>query len=216
MQDLIIGTIPLLIAFLVSLRFYGDLKSDGLQIFPYFLFTILILQTGGYFYSDIFKKSNHFIFNIYTLVENVFYLYVFHQLIQKRVFKIALYAGALIFFFYYFYDVLYLKQFLIYSPLVSNIGKIVILFCCIFYFFELLIAEEILDFFVIPMFWICTGVMIMVVGDFLYICFFQYILENNIDPDGEVYGVITTLISVIGYTFFTIGFSCKKLWTKTR
>jgi len=216
MQDLIIGTIPLLIAFLASLKYYGNLKSYRLQIFPYYLFTTLIFQTGGYFYSAFFKESNHFIFNIYILIENSFYLYIFYKVIQRDTFKKVIRIAALIFCVYYLYEVVYLNHFLVYSAQTSNMGKLVTLFCCILYFAEILMAEQQLNFFMLPMFWICTGVMIAVIGNFLYLCFFHYILQNNLDPDGKVYGVITTLISVIEYSFFTLGFSCKKIWTRTK
>lgn len=213
MQDLIIGTILLLIAFLASLKNYENLKSAGLQIFPYYLLTSLVIQTGGYYYSAYFKESNHFIFNIYILIENSFFIYIFYLALERDTFKQAIIIAATVFYAYYLYEVIYLDHFSIYSAETSNMGNLVTLFCCILYFSEILIAEQQLNFFMLPMFWICTGIMIAAVGNFLYLCFFQYILQNNLDPDGKVYGVITTLISVIEYSFFTIGFYCKKIWT---
>jgi hypothetical protein len=216
MQELIIGTVALLIAFLASLFNYKDLKSDGLQIFSFYLLATFVFQTGGYLYSDILKKSNHFIFNLLFLVENGSYLYIFHKILRKPVFKKAVIVAAVLFALYYCYEVLYINHFFTYSSNTGNLGNLIILLCCILFFVELMMADEILNFFVMPMFWICTGIMISVVGNFLYLSFFDYILKYNLDPDGKVYAVITTLICVIQYSFFTLGFTCKRIWTKPR
>lgn len=216
MQELLIGTIALLIAFLASLLNYGDLKLAGLQIFSFYLLATFFFQTGGYLYSDIFKKSNHFIFNTWILAENGFYLFLFFNLLKKPHFKKAVLVLALLFSIYYCYDVIFINHYFIYSPNTSNLGSLMVLLCCIFFFVELMVADEVLNFFVIPMFWICTGIMISVVGNFLYLSFFDYILKYNLDPDGKVYGVITTLICVIQYSFFTLGFTCKRIWTRPR
>jgi hypothetical protein len=77
-------------------------------------------------------------------------------------------------------------------------------------------ADELIDFFLIPMFWITTGLMISIVGNFLYLAFFDYILSNKLDPDGKIYGIIATSLDITEYTFFIVGFVCHLIWKKSK
>lgn len=210
MREVIIGSIPLLVAFIVSLKRYKKLEPRWLRLFAWFLLGTFLIQTTGYYYSHIFKKSNHFIFNLYNLFDYGFYIFIFYQALQKPVLKRITSFIGIFFLLFYVYEIFILKQLFTYSSFTGNTGEFLTLCCCFLYLAELLMADRIIDFFVIPMFWITTGIMIAVIGDFLYLCFFDYIIKNNLDPDGSVYGVITMLLSIIEYMFFTIGFICKK------
>ncbi|WDF77776.1 hypothetical protein PQ469_28220 [Mucilaginibacter sp. KACC 22773] len=216
MDEIIIGSIPLLIAFGVSLIRYKKLEPRWLRLFTYFLLATFLIQTVGYLYSALLKKSNHFIFNCYTLFEFEFLFVVFFKALGRKIFKNIVIFIALTFTLVYIYEVFIQGHFFIYSPFASNAGKFLTLLCCMLYLTELLMADEYVSFFRTPMFWIATGIMIAAVGDFLYLCFFDYIITNKLDPEGRVYGIITTSLSVIEYGFFTIGFLCKKTWIKNK
>lgn len=210
MQELIIGSVPLLIALIISFERYKKLEPRWLRLFAWFLLGTFIIQTSGYYYSHIFKKSNHFIFNFYTFYDYGFYIFIFYKTLKRKALKKVILFIGLFFILLYIYQIFILNQFFIYSSFTSNAGEFLTLCCCFLYLAELLMADEMIDFFTIPMFWITTGIMIAAIGDFLYLCFFDYILKNNLDPDGSVYGVITVLLSIIQYIFFTVGFVCKK------
>ncbi len=123
---------------------------------------------------------------------------------------------TLFFVSFYFIELFIINSFFIYNSLTGNVGEFVTLCCCFFYFAELLMAEESVNFFKIPMFWITTGIMIAAIGDFMYMAFFDYILANKLDPDGKVYGILTTILSIIECSFFAIAFLCKPVWIKAR
>jgi len=214
MQDLIIATIPLLIALTISCFRYHLLEPHRLRLFTWFLMATFIVQTSGYFYSLAFKKSNHFIFNLYTLIEYTFYPYIFSKTVKapftKKLIKVALLGFVL----FYIYQIFLRGQFFIYNSLTSNIGEFLTLICCLCYFADLLMDDELIVFFNTPMFWITTGIMFAAVGDFLYMSFFDYIVNNNLDPKGHIYSIMETALSIIEYGFFCIGFTCKKTWIK--
>src|SRR5438046_733163 len=123
MQDLIIATIPLLISLTISCFRYHQLEPRWLRLFTWFLMVTFIMQTSGYFYSLAFKKSNHFIFNLYTLIEYSFYPYIFSKTVKaastKKLIKIALLGFVM----FYIYQIFLQGQFFIYSSLTSNIGE---------------------------------------------------------------------------------------------
>lgn len=210
MLDLIIGCIPLLIALIVSLIIYNRPEQQWFRLFPLFLLSTFIFQTGGYLYSLITRQSNHFIFNCYLLVEYLFYLTLFYNCVNRKLFKKIIGLLGLSFLLLYFYHIVILNQFFFYDTISKNYGQLLTLICCCLYLAELLMTDELLNYFKIPMFWITTGIMVASVGHFMYISFFNYILSHHLDPDGYLFGVISTTLSVIEYGFFTIGFLCKK------
>jgi hypothetical protein len=214
MQDLIIASIPLLIALTISCFRYHQLEPRWLRLFTWFLMLTFIIQTSGYFYSLAFKKSNHFIFNLYTLIEYGFYPYIFSRTVKKVFTKKLIQVALLGFVLFFVYEIFLQRQFFIYNSLTSNIGEFLTLSCCLLYFADLLMDDELIDFFTIPMFWVTTGIMFAAVGDFLYMSFFDYILKYQLDPKGNVYSAMATALSIIEYVFFCIGFSCKKIWIK--
>ena len=222
MQDLIIGCIPLLIAFLVSLIYYKKLEPTWLRLFTWFLLASFLIQIIEYVYSFIHrgegieKQSNLFIFNYYVFIECEFYILIFYKALYRKTFKkILLYIG-LFFVIFFIYETFFVKHYLNYSTLTVITANFIIITCCIIYLAELLMAEEFIVFFSMPMFWITTGIMIFSVGIFLYLAFFHYIFKNKLDPDGVIYGIIATSLSILQYSFFTIGFSCKTLWKKIK
>ncbi len=216
MQDLLIGSITLIVALAVSLSMYKKLEPSWFRLFPWFLLASLIIQTIAYYYSRLSGKSNHFIFNIYILIEYGFYMLICYLAINKILFKRLIMAIAIIFILFYCSAVILFGDFYIYNTSIRNLGALLSFFCCILFLAEILMSDEIRDFFVIPMFWIVTGIMITNLGTFLYFSFFNYILKNNLDPDGTVYIIMTDSLSIIEFGFFSIGFLCKRIWKKTR
>lgn len=214
MQDIIIGSITLVIALVVSLILYKKLEPSWFRLFPWFLLISLIFQIIAYYYWVWTLKSNHFIYNIYIFIEYGFYILICYLAVKKAYFKklIALIALS----FTLFYLILIGRDFFHYNSLVRNVSALLSFVCCIIFLIEILISDETINFFRIPMFWIVTGIMITNLGTFLYFSFFDYILKNNLDPDGTVYIIITNSLSIAEFGFFTIGFLCKKIWKKIR
>lgn len=206
MQEIVIGSIPLLASFIISAIRYSKLKPSILRFFPWFLGFTFCIQIAGYYYSYLFKKSNHFIFNIFTLVAYTFYFQlIFHNLWRPRL-KQATLAMGLIFICVYVYEIFLAGSFFVYNSIAVDTGDFLVLAGCLMYLSELLMAEQTINCFKVPMFWIFTGIMFANIGNFLYLSFFNYILKNDLDPEGAIYGVISTVTSVVEYSFFIIGF----------
>ena len=216
MKDLIIGSIPLLTAFITGIIFWNQLTPTWLKLVPWFLFLVFTIQIIGYLYSDIFKKSNHFIFNCYIFIESNFYFFIFYNAINKQKLKKIIQFIILFYILLYIYKIFVLNHFFIYSSLMANVGDFFVLCCGFIYLTELLLTDMWVNYFTIPMFWITVGVLISAVGNFLYLAFLNYIIQSKLDPEGKIYGVIMTTISVVEYSLFTVAFLPKKIWTKTK
>ncbi len=216
MQDLIIGSVPLLIAIVASLLLYKQVPRGWLRLLPVFLLFTFVVQLGGYYYSKTFKKSNHFIFNGYTVVAFLFYFFLFYDTQELKQYRKWLLPVLLIFIVTFLLKSFVWGSFFIYNSLVNNVGELLIFCCCLTYFYELLRAERWSHYFSIPMFWITTGIVFASVSDFVYLSVFNYIMDNKLDPNGVIYGVITTTSSIIEYGLFTVAFLCKRIWTKAK
>lgn len=231
MRNTIIGSIPLLIAFLISIVRYKKLELLKLRLFPSFLMLTFLFQVAGAWYSATFKHwekvrdkgsvklelvpdSNHFIFNSYILIETLFYFYIFYQVLTRTALKKAVSIMAVFFVVFYIIEVFILTSFFVYNIPALTTSLFLTLMCCFLYFSELLMADKIINFFATPMFWIATGVMIVNVGPFLYMCFFNYIIKNELDDHGRVYSFIAVSTSITEYIFFIIGFLCHDIWKK--
>jgi hypothetical protein len=206
MQEIVIGSIPLLAAFIISAIRYKRLKPSILRLFAWFLSFTFCIQIAGYYYSLLFKKSNHWIFNIYTLAAYGFYFCLVFRILRRPVLRLASFAMALLFLAVYAYEMCWAGSFIVYNSFAVNMGDFLVLGGCLLYLSELLMADQTINCFRMPLFWICTGIMFANIGSFLYLSFFNYILTNNLDPEGVIYGVISTVCSVIEYSFFIIAF----------
>lgn len=214
MQDIALGAITMVIALIISLVFYKKLEPPWFRIFPWFLFINLAIQLIAYWYWRITGKSNHFIYNIYILYEYGFYILICYLAARKAIFKriIAIIAAL----FLLCYVIWIPRDFFHYNSSIRNLSVLLSFICCILFLIEVLASDEVINFFSLPMFWIATGIMIANLGTFLYFSFFNYILRNNLDPDGTVYIIMTNSLAEIEFGFFAIGFLCKKIWKKTR
>lgn len=214
MQDLIIGSIPLFVAIIASAVFYKWLEPRWLKLFPFFLSLTFAIQLAGYFYSKFFRKSNHFIFNSLSLIEFLFYLFLFYSTPELKKYSRSIGITLLLFLLVFVYTSFISGSFFVYNTVVIIVGDLLIFGCCLLYFFRLLDSEEHRNYFVIPMFWIATAILFGNAGSFTYLSLFNFIVKNKLDPNGVIYGVIMTASSTLEYTLFTVAFSCNDVWKK--
>jgi hypothetical protein len=216
MLEIIIASTPLLIAVFIALSRYQKLEPRWLQLFPWFLLLTLIIQITGYYYSAIYRKSNHFIFNLYIPIEYGFYFIIYYKTLNRALVKKWVLFMSICFIMICFYEMIPNMQFFVYSVIASNTGKLLTFCCCLLLLSELLMADELINFFRIPMFWITIGIMVTIIPEFLYLCFYRYISKHLLDPGGIVYGYITTITSILEYAFFAAGFLTNNTWKKLR
>jgi hypothetical protein len=215
LEGLIIGCLPAAAGLIIAACRYQKLEPRWFRLFPWFLLITILFEFGGYAYSFVLKAgSNHFIYNTNTFIEYNFYLLVFYLAVSGHRQKKLLLLLIGCFLLSYVIFVFITGSFLVYNSQAINTGELLTLIACVIYLAELLMAEQQVNFFSIPMFWITTGILIAVVGDFLYIALFDYILSNKLDPNGDIYGVISITLSDIEYSMVSIGLLSTFLWKK--
>jgi hypothetical protein len=214
MTAFIIGLIPALLSLFISIIFYKRLKPRWLRLFTWFLLFSMLISIAGYLYSFYVKKGNHFIFNIYLLVQFLFYFGIFYKTFQTKKLKTITLFVSISFLIYLLISFIFLNGFHTFNSLGFTIGSVLTILFCLLYFGALFNADGFINYFKIPMFWIATGILFFFVGNFLYLSFLNYILENNLDRGGNIYEYIIITLNLLLYCFFSIGFLSNQTWKK--
>jgi hypothetical protein len=213
---IIISFIPTLISLLAVIIFYKKLQPKWLRLFFYLLVFTLAVDVGAVLYSYYFKKSNHFIINIYLPVSFSFYFLIFSKTFETKKFKTIIYTAFIVYLLFFLYDIIFIEGLYYFNTYSYCLGSILIVMCCLLYFMRLFTSDRLMNYFTIPMFWISTGLLFFFVGSLVLMSLMRYIIENHIDPDGRIYEFIMVTLNVLLYGAFTISFLCNQVWKKTR
>src|SRR5664279_4339666 len=155
MESLITGCVFILICLVISILFYRELEPKWLRLFTWFLLFTILTQVTGFLYSYYSKRSNHFIFNIYILVQFIFYFGIFYKTFQSKNLKLTTLIISLAFVIYYWFNI----NFYVFNSAGYSLGSILTIFCCLLYFVSLFTSEAVVNYFRISMFWIATGLL---------------------------------------------------------
>ncbi|MDQ2718565.1 MAG: hypothetical protein M3Z26_02205 [Bacteroidota bacterium] len=214
MIDLIIDLIPILISLFISIILYKRLNPPWLRAFTWFLIFCIIISSTGYAYSFYLKKNNHFIFNIYLLVQYLFYFGIFYKTFQAKKLKKLTILVSCGFTIYLLFDFFFADGFYTFNSSAYTLGSVLTILFCLIYFGTLFKSDGFINYFRIPMFWIATGILFFFVGNFIYLSFINYILINNLDKEGNIYRFIMGTLNLLLYCLFSIGFLSNQTWKK--
>ncbi|MEJ5996527.1 hypothetical protein WG904_19015 [Pedobacter sp. Du54] len=221
MLQIVIGSLTMITAFIVSVRYYRELDPKWLQLFVWFTIVQILFQFGGYYYVILTGiRDNIFLYNINIFIEYGFYLFLFFKAVKgvwaKRITLVMLVGFTLLYLFEVFIKHPFVIQGSTYNSLMCNIGEFLTIIGCFIFLVELMLTDEYVHIVQIPMFWVTTGIMIQIVGIFMLMSFSDYITLHQLDPDGWLYGTITTVCCVIQYGLITIGLLARKIWAESK
>lgn len=191
--------ISLMLALIAAIRYWPLYKDSTQRLFLYFLIYVVLNETVGLVFR-ILESPSAFIYNIYMIISFSFYLYWFGLILKKK--KMAhlfllLFLITVLFSLNYesFWESLLLLPF--------TVGTVFVLFCVASYFLDLLEKTYTINLQRSQKFWIITGLLIFNIG-FLPLVFFQ----SELNTFGIAYSLIITLLNVILYVSYIIGFLC--------
>ncbi|MBS1737192.1 MAG: hypothetical protein JSS98_11400 [Bacteroidetes bacterium] len=208
----LIGKLFLCIAIASGFFFYKSLPGKWLKILVWFLLFTFLMQEAGYWYSIYFKKSNHFIYNIYLLTQFVMYLLLFYHSIQQKTIKSFILWMLAFFVGYYTYQLFSASGIFVFLANANLVGSIATIACCLLYLVTLFQSEKIINYFQLPMFWITTGLLFYFTGNFLYLGLIDYISKNHLDTDGHIYLYMIVILNCLLYGLISIGFLSHRIW----
>ena len=201
----LIANITLFINIVVAFYFYKILWPQWLRLFAALVFTLLAKAIGS-FYSNYTGKSNHFIFNIFFGMEYLFYFFLFYKEFKNQKMKYLIGVFVMVFIVFYAVNVFFEKGLFIFNTPTYIFGGVLTIIICLLYFVSLFLANETINYFRIPMFWIAVGLLFYYVGNSVYMSLLDYIVMNNIDKGGRLYAIMTVILNILLYALFTFEF----------
>lgn len=188
-----------LAALIAAIRYWPLYKNSTQRLFLFFLIYVVINESVA-LVLRILEMSSVFIYNIYMIISFSFYLYWFGLVLRNKKMAnlfLSLFIITVLFSFIFesFWESL--------SSLPFTVGTVLVLLCVGSYFLEIIGKTKTIILQRSQKFWIITGLLIFNVG-FLPLVF----LQKELDTLGMAYSIVMTLLNVLLYGCYIIGFLC--------
>lgn len=177
-------------------------RSTQDRNFVYFFWVVLIMDVSGFLIDS--KIPNQFIYNLLLFFYFVFLFSWYYKILEN---KLSLKLFTVLYFFVVIISII--KQNFFEELLSIHFvgGSLIIVFCALLYFKQLLNSNAILSIKHSLSFWITIGNIIFFVG-MLPI----FLLQKYMDLSYLAYGIVITVVNFITYSCYILGF----IWTKNK
>ncbi len=197
------------LVFLVSTLHVQKLKSWRLGSLPYFLFFVFAGELVGFFLAKCFHTNLAF-HNVFGTIQMLYYLYLIRaNIVSPKVKKVIIWSAAL-YAFTFIINSIFIQQ--INRELGSytfTMGCVLISVWVVYFFYELILSKEVVNYGHHPFFWIGLGLFVFYVCNIPYMSVYNY-LAYNYRLIFTAYFIIIEVLGYIMYTFFIIGILCSR------
>ncbi len=198
------------ISFLASLLVYIRPKTSYfyLKLFPPFLLITLVVETlGSYLWSV--GKNNVSLYNLFSVFEFLFYLFVISLVISNTFMKKIIRSTAILYVIVALTNIFFIQKIKTFHTITYSLGCLLIVVFCIYYFLELFRQSKSIKLKNNSAFWICSALL------FFYCCGFPlYGLINYWSGISKLlvrnFDGIVTILNIFLYSLFTVAFLCIK------
>lgn len=193
-------------SFLVSLTvFFNKATPRYIKLFSPLLLITCIVETIGCLYNVTYKKGVACMFNYYMLLEFVFFFFVLYHIIQHpRLKMIIAGAGAVHFVVRLISIIPNPYRFHTYT---YSIGAMLLVFFCVYYFYEFFKAESVRNLRREPAFWICLSILVF------FSCtlpiWTTWVLHLT-ETEKVLFTTILSITNYVMYTLFIVAFWCQR------
>ena len=151
--------------------------------------------------------TNAIVYNIYTIIEFSFYLFILKEIISSKVNKKRILYIIAGFVLIALINILFGQKWNDWNSITYAVGSLVTVTIIIYYFFELFRRPKATDLKKDPAFWICTGVL------FFFCCSFPLFGLSNLLVNAPRVIIrnleaIIIILNCLLYSLFTIAFFC--------
>ncbi|PIR12587.1 MAG: hypothetical protein COV50_08245 [Flavobacteriales bacterium CG11_big_fil_rev_8_21_14_0_20_35_7] len=161
----------------------------------------------GFLVSYFFKQNNVIIFNIYTLVQYEFFLWLFYKHFKTVQYKILTKSIGLFTGFSFIINSIFFQDiFTTFQSYSLLLGGFFLIITIILFFTELLNSDVILMVKNLLIFWVAVGILLFQLGLIPVFIATKYINYSN----GNTYGYILLILNFITSLCYSLGF----IWTK--
>lgn len=205
------------LAAITGVILYKSYKHTNVKYFIWFLIYLSICDfIGGYKYyvkdgflsflqGTVFERNYWWTTSFWKIGAIVFFAFYYYKVLAKEKYKLILkYSGYLFLVFSIVYIGFHWRAFFVsFFPVISIIGSVVIFFCVIFYFIELLQTEEILSFYKDINFYVTAAIFIWWLIITPIVFYDNYMSLGNDNKYMELRQVLYILSNLLMYLTFT-------------
>ena len=199
-----------LLSLIICLFFFRRLRHSILFYFVPYLFLIVLFEFGmlkGWFTNH---TSNLWLINIITTIEFIFFSLILIAITKKRQIKRVASAALGTVVFLTIFNVLFIQGVHKLHTYTFLLGSALLIFNACYILYELLdfntnggsILYE-------WSFWIVTGVLFFYLGEFVFFCFFEYMIRSKDIRYSSLFNNISTFSNAILYTCIIIAVVCR-------
>lgn len=178
--------------------------SGGMLAF--LIFTIVVEIIGCEMRAR--SMRNHWLYNIFIIVEFYFWLYVYHQVLQDKRIKKAINWFSVFFAIFILYNLLFLQGVYFFNTYTYMLGGIAILSLTALYFRQLFISDLELNLKRDVLFWISTGLLFYYLGNIPIDGMLNYLNVYNKAIVVKYFPVISSILIITKHVSLIIGFIC--------
>lgn len=144
------------------------LSGIFLRCFPYFLlFSCAVDLLAKEYSRPLPHKSNHWIFNIYSPIECIYYCLLFWEVIENRQLRKLVIGLITIYCLFSIYNAIFLQGFEQFNTYTYLLETFTVVSICLFFFIENAKQENDQSIVRNPHFWIASALIITFLGDFI-------------------------------------------------
>ncbi len=195
------------LSFIISLLIYSSPGHPYLKIFPPFLFASLAAEFTGNYLKNI-HEPNVFIYNFFSVIEFIFYMFLVSLIIHNRKVKKIIRWSSLLYAIVSIGNILFFQGMERFHTVTYSLGCLVIVAICIYYFLELFSSPRSVKLTRDPAFWICSGLL------FFYCCGFPLYAFLNFWAGfkwmRKSFTDIVNILNIFLYSLFVISFLCSR------
>ncbi|MDE3250209.1 MAG: hypothetical protein KGO82_16230 [Bacteroidota bacterium] len=197
----------------VALIQYPALRKAGLALFIPFLLLTNIVEWGSRYGVFTVHDSNNWVLNIFTLVEFIFYSFLFCHFSHSDRHRSRIKTLTVIIVSVCIANILFgqgLNRFHSYSFLV---GSMLMVYFSGYYFFELMKRQDYIRIVLLPSLWIVTGILFFYIGMFCYYIFYETYAYRYFADYYMLFNILGNIFNIALYGCFIVSFLCMRRTT---
>jgi hypothetical protein len=171
---------------------------------PFLIVSLLVDIVGRY--MSWHQIVNHWLFNLFTAGEFLFYSYIFLRLIESPKWKKVIVYSILIYPLLFVANLLWVEGFIHFHTITYRIGSVMVVLWCYLYFRQLMRSPGYTTVTRNPVFWISTGLMFFYTGFFFYMSAGYILLYTGLKVGTLVWNIISGTLNALLYGCFLIAF----------
>jgi hypothetical protein len=214
----VLNHIALVVLFLSFISSLNAFRLDMPVPFKQFSFFLLFTTLGEYFaYAwanglnklTAYDNTNQWFYNLFHIPLYLFLFYFFYRILHRPGIKRIIPVLAGLYFVFAVINLCFIQGILLLNSYSELLGSSMMIFLSLAYYYQLLMAKEVISVKRDPGFWISTGVFISYIGSILAISLINIMI--SISRQKAVHFMTFIILSgILAYLTFSMAFLCYK------